>query len=363
MQPETHEARYAKFIDGLSLYMERLTKPKTKSAANDNAKEMAPILAYLNGPPSEGLQTNWSLTSDGALAFDADVEETCYATENRHEVRPSPELIMKGLKGVRFREFQHALYGGGGFADRLDLAPLPGELVEFGDRVEKSAGGKVKKSKVVTRMGRWRFSDGSQTERAHKRPAKAVIATQLKMPSGAMLGTREDANQPRGGVGGNLGSKPYFEAILGVKYVYRPGGVRRKGKSYTHDESAAMLAAAIANTPQMPAITKCDPGIASGGNYHLRDLFIGMQKTTCSGGGATNWQDCIDASERRMDWFRWVASLKDEDRKVLDAAQTAKSYTDLGQSLGFTGGYARKAGKRALSAANDNLRESMKKVG
>lgn len=351
MQPETHDAKYAKFLDGLAVYMDRLGTPKRKSPANDNAKEMAPVLAYRNGPPSTGLQTNWSLTSDGALTFDPNVEETSYATESRHEIRPSPELIMKGLKGVEFREFQHSHFGGGGFADRLDLTPLPGELVEYGVRVEKATGGKVKESKVITRMGRWQFSDGSQTEKAHK------------MPSGAMLGVREDANQPRGGEGGHLGSKPYFEAMLGVRYAYRPGGVRKKGKSYTRDESAAMLAEAVANTPKMPAITKCKPGIASGGNYHLRDLFIGMQKVSCSGGGATNWQDALDAAERRMDWFRWVASLKDEDRKVLDAAQTAKSYDDLGQSLGFTGSYARKAGKRALKAANDNLRQAMKKVG
>lgn len=364
MQHNTHNARYASFLEGLAVYMERLRKPKKRRAANDNAKDMAPVLAYRNGPPAAGPQTNWSTTSNGTIVFDPEnnVEEIGYVTESRHDIRPTEKLTMAGLKGVEFREFRHAKDGGGG---TVELVPVAGDLVEYGVHVELRDvdGEKVEtKHKVVTRLGRWRFSDGEQTEKAHKRRDKKVIVTRMKMPVGAMLGTREEANQPRGGEGSHAGSKPYFEVMLGAKHRYVKGGLCKKGKSYSRDESAAMLAAAIANTDEMPSVKKCEPGIASGGNYRLRDLFIGMQKTARAAGGAINWQDAIDADENRKEWFQWVASLKDEDRKVLDAAKAARSYEDVGQSLGFTGQYARKAGKRALRAANDNAREITQKV-
>ncbi|MGN6307299.1 MAG: hypothetical protein ACTHNH_20980 [Mesorhizobium sp.] len=363
MQPDNHAEKYASFLEGLTAYMDRQRTPKRR-AANDNAKDMAPVLAYRNGPPAAGLQTNWSLTPSGTLVFDPenDAEESSYSTESRHEIRPSEDLTMAGLKGVEFREFRHAKEGGGG---EVELVPVPGDRVEYGVHIESREvdGEKVDtKHKVVTRLGRWRFSDGEQTEKTHKRLDGKIIAVRAKMRVGAMLGMREDANQPRGGEGSHAGSKPYFEAMLGAKHRYIKGTVRKKGKSYSRDESAAMLAAAIANTPEMPPMTKCAPGIASGGNYRPSDLFIGMKKSTCAGGGAMNWQDAIDAEENRKAWFAWVASLKDEDRKVLDIAKTARSHEDVGHSLGFTGSYARKAGRRAIRAANDNAREIMKKV-
>jgi hypothetical protein len=355
MQPDQHAKKYAGFLEGLRAYMARTAAPR--KATNDNAKRMAPLLKYRNGPPPAGQQTNWSTTPSGSFVFDPenDVEEAGYSTESRHEIRPSPELIMAGLKGAEFREFRHAKEGGSG---STELAPLPGDAVEYGVHVDDHG----KKHKVVAHIGRWRFSDGGQVEKGMKRSGKKVVNATIRMPVGAMLGCREDANQARGGEGSHAGSKPYFEAMLGAKHRHIKAGPCRQGKSYSRDESAAMLAVAIANTPVLPSVIKYEAGIASGGNYRPRDLFIGMQKTTCAGGGAINWQDAIDAEENRLDWFRWVASLKDEDWAVLDAATTARSYADVGQSLGFSGGYARKAGKCALLAANDNAREMLKKV-
>ncbi|QDC00351.1 hypothetical protein [Mesorhizobium sp. 8] len=364
MQPDQHAEKYASFLEGLSAYMDRLRAPKKRKAANDNAKGMAPLLPYRNGPPSAGVQTNWSLTPNGTFVFDPenDAEESSYSTESRHEIRPSENLTMAGLEGVEFREFRHAKAGGGG---SVELIPIPGKRVGYGVHIETREvdGEKVEtKHKVVTRLGCWRFSDGEQTEQAHKRRDKKVVKTRLKMPVGAMLGMRYEANQPRGGEGSRAGSKPYFEAMLGAKHRYVKGGLCKKGKSYSRAESATILAEAYSNTPVLPPVTMCEPGIASGGNYRPRDLFIGLQKTTCAGGGAINWQDAIETEENRKVWFTWVASLKDEDKAVLDIAKTARSYEDVGQSLGFSGDYARKAGKRAVLAANDNAREAMKKI-
>lgn len=361
MQPENHDTKYASFLEGLTVYMERLSTPKKRKPANDN---FVPLLEYRNGPPTVGLQTNWSTTSSGTLAFDPqnDAEEAGYSTESRHEIRPTPELIMAGLKGIEFREFRHAKEGGGG---STEFTPVAGDLVEYGVHTETRDvdGEKVDtRHRVITRLGRWRFSDGEQTEKAHKRRAKKVVDSRMEMPVGALLGMREEANQARGGEGSYAGSKAYFETILGAKHRYIPGQKCSTGKSYNRDESAAMLAAAIANTPKMPIATKYEPAIASGGNYRPRDLFIGMQKTTCAGGGAIVWQEAVGAKERHDEWFTWVASLNDEDRKVFDAAKAARSHQDLGQALGFTGSYARKAGKRALRAANDNARATMEKV-
>ncbi|WEX07384.1 hypothetical protein [Chelativorans sp. AA-79] len=361
MQPKpenSHEKKYAEFLEGLAIYMERLRQPRAPKAANDNAREPEPLLAFRGGPPSAGLGTNWSLTPSGTYSFDSenDTDEAGYQVETLHEMAPTPNAIMRGLQGVEFKQMAHAKVGGGG---HIELIPISGD-VEYGTHIDDEG----KEHCVVIRLGRWKFSDGTQTEKGRKRKPGCrtkTIEAPIKLPVGAMRETREKATSPRGGEGSYAGSKPYFEEILGAKYDYKPGGKRRGGKSRSAEESRALLAEAIANTPVMPAIKKCPPGIASGSNYRPRDLFIGLQKTTCAGGGAMNWQELGEAIEERKAWFRWVDELKDEDRRAIDAAMNARNYADVGKALGYDGDYAGKAGKRLLFAANDNAQKILKK--
>lgn len=81
-----------------------------------------------------------------------------------------------------------------------------------------------------------------------------------------------------------------------------------------------------------------------------------MVKIATGSGGSMAWQDIVSEKEGRNDFFRWVEELKAEDRKALEAAGTAKTFTDVGVALGQSTEYARrKGGRKALIAANDNL--------
>jgi hypothetical protein len=73
------------------------------------------------------------------------------------------------------------------------------------------------------------------------------------------------------------------------------------------------------------------------------------------------WQDMYYGLLGAREWRRAMAELLPTDVKVLDAAMTAKNYGDIGAVVGHTGEYGRKAGKRMLRAANDNLAEALKK--
>ena len=61
-------------------------------------------------------------------------------------------------------------------------------------------------------------------------------------------------------------------------------------------------------------------------------------------------------------WQETVALLASQDREVLDAVKTARNLREVGEGLGYSGDYARKAGRRALVEANDNLKKIMKKA-
>lgn len=285
------------------------------------AEQLTALRAYVTTPDHvpEPVQTNWSVTP----ANDNDPEDVAdLRYERKRIVTPSVAEIMR--------------------------------QVATSD-VERNDAGQI------IRIGRLKFSDGKQTEKAHRYTIDGSLEQyDARMPAGAMLGTRDKVDTQ---LGGNenpqeiTDSNNYFAALLGTKKARYITGRKFKGPriKLTHDEAKAALAEAYANTDMSKVtFTKCPDGLPCG-SAKIADCFLGMQKTTCAGGGSTMWQDIVTAMADRKEWFDAVDSLKGKDRKVLDTAFSAKNFRSVGASLGFTGKNAERRGKRALLAANDNL--------
>ncbi|TGQ19308.1 hypothetical protein [Mesorhizobium sp. M00.F.Ca.ET.217.01.1.1] len=290
------------------------------------AEQLSALLAYRNKPEGEIIQstTNWSTVP----ANDNNPEDlTDLRSERLREMTPSVEAIMRS--------------------------------VATGD-VERNDKGQI------IRIGALHFSDGTQTERAYTTgPDGKLLRYDARMPTGAMLDTREKAKVEAGGSDNpqeGAASDKYFAEMFGVRLTARvsAGRNKRTGKSYTADEATAMLADAWANTnPAKVTYTRFPAGLPRAG-ARIADSFLGMRKSGCAGNGSMPWTDISTALVERETWAATVAYLSERDVEVLDKALEADSLADLGE-----GGHKRtleRQGKRRLQAANDNLTEAQRKV-
>lgn len=288
------------------------------------------MLAYRNRPEGEPVpvKTNWSVVP----ANDNDPEETAdFGFERNLLITPSVQEIMRHVRA--------------GDIERNDL----GQIV---------------------RIGKLRFSDGTQTEKAYTEgPDGKVVQYDRRMPVGAMLGTNEQAKQQTGGKSYTKAqleqSNLYFANVLRAlepRYVKR--GKRRNGPSATAQQNRTELEKAIANTPVMPRVTKLKAGLPCGGE-RVADSFVGMQKGRNGESGFMMWQDMCSAIIEREVWEEALAELGKEDQRVLDTAMTARSFAEVGMAAGQSRAYAdkRSGGKRRLKAANDNLSQALKLAG
>ncbi|AZO54846.1 MULTISPECIES: hypothetical protein [unclassified Mesorhizobium] len=346
MQQPSHDEKYRSFQTALAAYLDR---PAPKKKTNAKAKRLAGVLAWRNKPETvEPMQSNWSTSADNDNRQDpeADQEERTYSVEHRHEITPSLQEMERSISTVEWVVRPLARFGGS--VDQ-HLVPVAGNFETKGGH--------------VVRVGKLRFSDGTQMEKAlRKPPAKKGKAVEFRaeMPVGAMLGTSEKAADEKGAR--KASSKRFFEGVLGARHRYIASSRKKRGgRSYSADESREMLARAIANTPTIPPATVYESGIASG-SRDVGELFIGMKKTTCAGGGAISWVDLYTAQRNKETWKEAAKELSREDTAVLDAAMTARNYGDIGAALGHTGAYAAKVGRQRLQAANDNLVAAVKKV-
>jgi hypothetical protein len=287
------------------------------------ADQLSALMAYRNRPEGEpeSVKTNWTTVPAND---NADPEETIdFSFERNLLVTPSVQEILRQIKTKD---------------------------------VERNDAGQI------IRIGKLRFSDGTQTERAYTQgPDGDVIQMDARMPVGAMLGTTEKAKEQSGGKGYTQAqleqSNLFFAAMLDTiepRYIKRTK--RRNGPSLTADESRVVLAKAIANTPKMPKVRRYKPGLPCGGQ-RIADSFIGMQKGKKGESGAIAWEDIATHKVNREIWDEALARLADEDKTVLDAALVARTYEEVGIAAGQSRLYARDngGGKRALKAANDNL--------
>lgn len=284
------------------------------------AEQLEAVRLYVTTPDHEPepLQTNWSTIA----ANDNNPEDVDgMRVERRWRMKPSIDEIMKSVTDGPIEKNEH---------------------------------------RQVVRIGRLRFSDGSQTEKGFKLTIDGkVVATQIRMPAGALLGTKDAAESQLGGEEDSqhvTASNRYFADLLKtLPHRYRSGGKRRQGRNYTAAESRALLAEAYANTNMaMVTYTKFPDGLPCG-SPKAADAFPGMVKTQRGESGSMAWQDIVIAKADRDVWAASVAALSVTDAVVLETATKARSMTEVGSSLGFVGKTAERRGKRALIAANNNL--------
>lgn len=324
----------------------RVAKPER--AANDNrliADRVPALVRYRDEPdhPYEPLQSNWTVTPSGIVEVyedgDEDHPERLYHQELDIEVRPSTREILRAMRG-----------------DWEWYAPAPDKEYE---------------GEPVKEIGSLKFSNGKLRERMDK-TVDGKLATYLcAMPTGAILGVSEKNGGPKGGgqapeqtsisntnltltllrrdAGGSLLDPPP------VARTFIKKGDVRGDIDLTPAESRAFIAQAIANTPVMPPVTVCPPGIASGTEMYS-DQFIGMKPKPSGKSSAIGWVDFYTAGRDRAEWLAALDDLDEATRQTLDAALSAKNYADVGTAAGQSPEYARrKGGKLALVAANDNL--------
>ncbi len=286
------------------------------------AEQLNPLLAYRNRPegPIEPIKTNWR----------AEV-----ANDNNHE-------DLDGLHTERRA------------AIRPTLREIMNEVAE-GEVARNEAG-------QIVGIGKLRFSDGNQTERAHRYSIDGkVIEFDAPMPVGAMLGTHDRQERVLGG--DTIVSNTGYTTVYGGK---RPNAVKRKTKTARQAEkpapkkTKAELRAEIEALGAFP-VTVCKKGFPWKPSS-LRELFAGLEKGKKGESGSIAWEDITTHVVERELWAEIIASLPKSDRQTLDVAATAGSMADIGKAHGKHGKHAERQGRAMLIAANDNVVAAVTKL-
>lgn len=292
------------------------------------AEQLAAVRRFATEPDHqpEPLQTNWSVVPANDNNPD-EIEDLKH--DRKRLVTPSVAEIMKNV--------------------------ATGE-------VERNEAGQV------IRIGKLRFSDGTQTEKALRLTIDGGVEEYAaRMPTGSLLGSRDKVDVALGGDDNPqevTDSNQYFADMLDTKKARYLTGKKHKGPRLrmTAHGAKAELAKAYANTDMSKVtFTRCPDGLPCG-SAKIADSFLGMQKTTCAGGGSMMWQDIVTAMADRKEWFDAVDELKDEDRATLEAARSARNMAEIGMKAGHQGKQAERQGKRRLIAANDNLMAAIRKA-
>jgi hypothetical protein len=233
------------------------------------------------------------------------------------------------------------------------MTPSVGEIMAnvFTHDVERNDAGQI------VRIGKLRFSDGSQTERAYcYGPEGKIVQYDERMPTGAMLETRDKPEATLGGSGHTersvVASNSYFAEMFDVDYpVHVKAGKPNKRRALmTKEEQLDVLA-----THPWPEITVCPPALPSGGE-RVAENFVGMHKGKKGESGAIAWEDIAMSKVHREVWDATMRYLSEQDIETLDNAMEARTLADI--APGGTNRGARKRGVRRLVEANDNLREA-----
>ncbi len=315
------------------------------------AVQLAALIELRNRPEKEQsigqMETNWSVVPDGRKTDAAGL-----FTERGRDISPSVDEITASLSDVVVTYHTGPKSTCNGGKGEIHALPVDGDI-------ERNDAGQV------TRIGKLRFSDGLQTEKAYKTsPDGSVIQYDARLPTGAMLHTKDETKGQLGGQStkGLAASNKYFADMLcTTDHRYITGNRKtRRGKSYTASESKAMLANAWSNTKCPPTVTKCPDGLPCG-SARVADSFVGLKKGRCGDSGAQAWEDIATSIVNREIWDQTLAALSERDTRTLEAALKAPNMQAVGSAMGFSGKQAERRGRQALLAANDNFSSILKK--
>lgn len=342
-------------------------KMKTEKPRHRDLSELSALLAMRSRPtgvaegvhpePAPAVSTNWRLTP----ANDNKQPEDGFGAERAVEYTPSEQELENSFAKVivRYRPEPMMLAGGRHEAQRasreIHAIPVEGDF-GYGTHVDEDGN----QHKVITRIGKLRFSDGTQTERGHKLVLEKVVEAQIDMPVGAMLGGREKSTRDKGGEEDCSGSNAHYRWMVDGRTAtppkLRPKKQEREKTTKAEDRQA--LADAYANTPVMPEIKRYPDGFPASPT-NLRQLFIGGRKGKNGESGSQAWQDVYTEKENREKFQRGLDAMQDSHVRVLTEAVSAKSLAELGETRGYKGRHAIDAGRRLLRAANDNFLKAM----
>ncbi|MCM5689336.1 hypothetical protein M8037_11065 [Sinorhizobium meliloti] len=342
-------------------------KMKTEKPRHRDLSELSALLAMRSRPagvaegvPAEQtpqISSNWRLTP----ANDNKQPEDGFGAERAVEYTPSEQELENSFAKVivRYRPEPMMLAGGRHEAQRagreIHAIPVEGDF-GYGTHVDEDGN----QHKVITRIGKLRFSDGTQTERGHKLVLEKVVEAQIDMPVGAMLGGREKSKRDKGGEEDSSGSNTHYRWMVDGRTAtppkLRPKKQEREKTTKAEDRQA--LADAYANTPVMPDIKRYPDGFPASPT-NLRQLFIGGRKGKNGESGSQAWQDIYTEKENREKFQRGLDAMQDSHVRVLTEAVSAKSLAELGETRGYNGRHAIDAGRRLLRAANDNFLKAM----
>lgn len=342
-------------------------KMKTEKPRHRDLSELSALLAMRSRPagvaegvpaePTPQISSNWRLTP----ANDNKQPEDGFQNERSVEIIPSEQDLENSYAKVivRYRPEPMMLAGGRHEAQRagreIHAIPVEGDF-GYGTHVDEDGN----QHKVITRIGKLRFSDGTQTERGHKLVLEKVVEAQIDMPVGAMLGGRERSTRDKGGEEDCSGSNAHYRWMVDGRTAtppkLRPKKQEREKTTKAEDRQA--LADAYANTPVMPDIKRYPDGFPASPT-NLRQLFIGGRKGKNGESGSQAWQDIYTEKENREKFRRGLDAMQDSHVRVLTEAVSAKSLAELGETRGYKGRHAIDAGRHLLRAANDNFLKAM----
>ncbi|WP_201270016.1 hypothetical protein [Sinorhizobium meliloti] len=342
-------------------------KMKTEKPRHRDLSELSALLAMRSRPagvaegvPAEQtpqISSNWRLTP----ANDNKQPEDGFGTERAVEYVPSEQDLENSFAKVTLRYRQEPMMFAFGrhrqqrASREIHAIPVDGDF-EYGTHVDEDGN----HHKVITRIGKLRFSDGTQTERGKKLVMDKVVDAQIDMPVGAMLGGRERSTRDKGGEEDCSGSNAHYRWMVDGRTAtppkLRPKKQEREKTTKAQDRQA--LADAYANTPVMPEIKRYPDGFPASPT-NLRQLFIGGRKGKKGESGSQAWEDIYTEKENREKFQRGLDAMQDAHVRVLTEAMSVKSLAELGETRGYKGRHAIDAGRRLLRAANDNFLKAM----
>ncbi|MBB4272775.1 hypothetical protein [Rhizobium mongolense] len=308
------------------------------------------------------ISANWSLIP----ANDNQAPDEGFDSERAVEYEPSLDKIEAAIEDlpVSYRAEPMLLDGFSVSGIRKEVHSIPtGGDVEYGIHVdEKMVDGQkvLTRHKVIVRIGKLRFSDGSQTERGQKLILDKVVDADIPMPVGAMLGSREKSTRDRGSETDASGSNSHYRWMVTGRTATPPKLRPKKGErlAISKGEARRMLAEAYANTSVLPEVKRY-PDAFPYGPTNLRQLFIGGRKGKKGESGSQAWADIFTERENREIFNRGLDAMQEKHIRILTEAMSAKSLAELGEARGYRGRHAVDAGRRLLRAANDNFQQAM----
>lgn len=254
---------------------------------------------------------------------------------------------------------------------RIRTRPSLSYIVDSIELSEKEKGPERNERGQIIRIGKLRFSDGTQVEPAYRYSLDGTLKRYAaRIPVGGIIGASEQRERVLGGDENPdevANSNQFFAKAFGfgddVPPFVPPDRRPERKQNLSRAETAKDLADAWMNTnPDKVTYTRYPVGIARG-SQRIGDNFIGMKVGRGNGSdGAAQWHDIYAAQVDRKIWRDSIAELSEKDRKALETARTAKTYAEVGLAVGQAPEYARRQGGRmALAAANDNLAAILKK--